>query len=119
MTYQTDEERAKKLADMRAARKERGLKYSQQPADENLIRIVCKHTPNLEFSYIGNFDSWGDERLLYVQDTPSGANLWTCEAKRYDKAEACKLSKLLTAYRLGAGLPQPISLSKAEYMKLT
>jgi len=71
---------------------------------ERFISKTVSEVLGLTFGYIGNFESWGDDRLLiiWIQD-PYGANkkLWECKAKSLTSAATSSALCAIKGFKAG------------------
>jgi len=75
---------------------------------EQDLNTLVADIGTLEFGYIGNFESWGDDRRLMIwirnmsEDSGNFMKLWSCEAKDFCNKEYYKASLLVNSFALGA-----------------
>jgi len=74
---------------------------------EQRIREEAEMVPAITFGYIGNFERWGDDRLLFLRVKNSywtegnHKAIWSCPAKDLDRAEMSEALRALKHFRLG------------------
>lgn len=76
---------------------------------EKKIREEVDNTPGITFGYIGNFERWGDDRMLYLwvdgqrweDGNRNQKDLWSCNATSLDKAALGRARIALRQFRMG------------------
>ncbi len=53
---------------------------------EKEVATEVEKTPGCTFGYIGNFETWGDNRCLMIWEKSTPNSIWRCEAIDMDKA---------------------------------
>ena len=84
------------------------LKADATPKEvEARIRQIAEETECLTFGYIGNFERWGDDRLLYLwvkgvrQDNGNLAHIWSAEAKTLTRRDYGQAATAIRTFALG------------------
>ena len=84
-------------------------KQRQEVTLERRICDRCSEVEGLNFGYIGNFERWGDDRLLMIwvdEDKMRERNgnqrcLWRCPAKDLKAEEAIAASYVIRGFEAG------------------
>ena len=84
-------------------------KQKEEARLERNIGEQCRKVEGLTFGYIGNFERWGDDRLLMIwvnEDKMRERNgnqrcLWRCPAKDLKAEEAIAASYVIRGFEAG------------------
>ncbi len=84
-------------------------KQRQEVTLERRICDRCRDVDGLTFGYIGNFESWGDDRLLMIwinEDEMREKNgnlksLWECKATALDHEQASRAICVVRGFEAG------------------
>ena len=84
-------------------------KQKKEISLERRIGDQCRKAEGLTFGYIGNFERWGDDRLLMIwvnEDKMRERNgnqrcLWRCPAKDLKAEEAIAASYVIRGFEAG------------------
>ena len=84
-------------------------KQKEEVTLERRICDRCRDVDGLTFGYIGNFERWGDDRLLMIwvkEDEMRERNgnqrcLWRCPAKDLTASEAIAASYVIRGFEAG------------------
>ena len=76
---------------------------------ERRICDRCKDVDGLTFGYIGNFESWGDDRKLFIwinEDDMRAKNgnqavLWECVARELNVKDTCLALAAIKGFHMG------------------
>lgn len=84
------------------------LKADSTPKEvEARIRQIADKNEGLTFGYIGNFERWGDDRLLYLwvkgvnHEGGNQAHIWSAEAKSLTRSDYSQAAKAIRLFDLG------------------
>ena len=81
----------------------------EPPSLERRICDRCRDVDGLTFGYIGNFESWGDDRKLFIwineddmrEKNGNQANLWECVARDLDVKSTCLALAAIKGFQMG------------------
>ena len=81
----------------------------EPPTLERRIGDRCKDVDGLTFGYIGNFESWGDDRKLFIwinedemrEKNGNQASLWECVARDLDVKSTCLALAAIKGFQMG------------------
>jgi hypothetical protein len=90
---------------MRTTNKQR----QEPPTLERRICDRCRDVDGLTFGYIGNFESWGDDRKLFIwinedemrEKNGNQASLWECVARDLDVKSTCLALAAIKGFQMG------------------
>jgi hypothetical protein len=90
---------------MRTTNKQR----QEPPTLERRICDRCRDVDGLTFGYIGNFESWGDDRKLFIwinedemrEKNGNQASLWECVARDLDVKSTCVALAAIKGFQMG------------------
>ena len=94
-------------------------KQRQEVTLERRICDRCRDVDGLTFGYIGNFESWGDDRKLFIwineddmrAKNGNQASLWECEARDLNVKDAYAAFAAIQGFQMGK-LYSSIKISK-------
>ena len=81
----------------------------EPPSLERRICDRCRDVDGLTFGYIGNFESWGDDRKLFIwinedemrEKNGNQASLWECVARDLDVKSTCLALAAIKGFQMG------------------
>ena len=81
----------------------------EPPTLERRICDRCRDVDGLTFGYIGNFESWGDDRKLFIwinedemrEKNGNQASLWECVARDLDVKSTCVALAAIKGFQMG------------------
>ena len=81
----------------------------EPPTLERRICDRCRDVDGLTFGYIGNFESWGDDRKLFIwinedemrEKNGNQASLWECVARDLDVKSTCVALPAIKGFQMG------------------
>ena len=81
----------------------------EPPTLERRICDRCRDVDGLTFGYIGNFESWGDDRKLFIwinEDDMRAKNgnqavLWECVARDLNVKSTCVALAAIKGFQMG------------------
>jgi hypothetical protein len=81
----------------------------EPPTLERRICDRCRNVDGLTFGYIGNFESWGDDRKLFIwinedemrEKNGNQASLWECVARDLDVKSTCLALAAIKGFQMG------------------
>ena len=81
----------------------------EPPTLERRICDRCRDVDGLTFGYIGNFESWGDDRKLFIwidedemrEKNGNQASLWECVARDLDVKSTCLALAAIKGFQMG------------------
>ena len=84
-------------------------KQKEEVTLERRICDRCRDVDGLTFGYIGNFESWGDDRKLFIwinedemrEKKGNHANLWECVARDLDVKSTCLALAAIKGFQMG------------------
>ena len=84
-------------------------KQKEEVTLERRICDRCKDVDGLTFGYIGNFESWGDDRKLFIwideddmrEKNGNQASLWECVARDLDVKSTCLALAAIKGFQTG------------------
>ena len=74
---------------------------------EKKIRDEAEKTPCITFGYIGNFERWGDDRMLFLwisnqrHENGNQKDIWSCNARELDRQTVAGALYALRRFREG------------------
>ena len=84
-------------------------KQRQEVTLERRICDRCKDVDGLTFGYIGNFESWGDDRKLFIwineddmrAKNGNQASLWECVARDLNVKDTVEAFAAIKGFQMG------------------
>ena len=81
----------------------------EPPTLERRICDRCRDVDGLTFGYIGNFESWGDDRKLFIwinedemrEKNGNQASLWECVARDLNVKDTCLALAAIKGFQMG------------------
>ena len=81
----------------------------EPPSLERRICDRCRDVDGLTFGYIGNFESWGDDRKLFIwinedemrEKNGNQASLWECVARDLNVKDTCLALAAIKGFQMG------------------
>ena len=81
----------------------------EPPSLERRICDRCRDVDGLTFGYIGNFESWGDDRKLFIwinedemrEKNGNQAALWECVARDLNVKDSCLALAAIKGFQMG------------------
>ena len=84
-------------------------KQKEEVTLERRICDRCRDVDGLTFGYIGNFESWGDDRKLFIwinedemrEKNGNQASLWECVARDLNVKDTCLALAAIKGFQMG------------------